>query len=151
MSPMSMVYAKNNPKFIDVSGQLFIWGGGDVVPTPAGVSGNVILVVTGNDVEWTDDLAGDGLAGTGTANGHFLVHNYGTPDGWFSARNIHTLEAEVDGQSGTLTIISAGTTQGHWRILKGTGELANLHGQGTWETVTAPVLYSYEGRVHFDP
>jgi hypothetical protein len=40
---------------------------------------------------------------------------------------------------------------GHWRILKGTGELANLHGQGTWAAVTPPLVYSYEGQVHFDP
>ena len=144
--PISLVLAKNNPKFLDVNGQLIIWGGGQLVFTPAGRSGNTRLDVTGNSVEWTG-----GITATGSADGNFLLHNFGTPDAWSTAINIHTIEAEVDGQSGSLTIITVGSDTGNWRILKGTGELVNLHGQGTWETIAAPALYSYEGQVHFDP
>ena len=141
--PMSVVFAKDNPKFIDVNGQIIIWGGGDLVFTPAGQSGNQILVVSGNAVEWTGTLAG-----TGSADGHFLLHK----DGLATARNIHTLEAEVEGKSGTLTIISVQAKMyGQWRILSGTGDLANLHGHGTVSIMTPPVLYSYTGQVHFDP
>ena len=143
---ISTVFAKNNTKFLDVNGQLIIWGGGQLVFTPAGKSGNTRLDVTGNAVEWTGDLEGIGFA-----DGNFLLHNFGTPDAWSTALNIHTLEAEVDGQTGTLTIITTGSDTGTWRILKGTGELANLHGQGTWKTVIPPALYNYEGQVHFDP
>jgi hypothetical protein len=141
--PMSMACAKNNLKFIDVSGQTIIYGGGDLVFTPAGDSGNAILVVSGNSVEWTG-----GIAGTGSADGHFLLHDYGTPDTWMTMTNVHTLDAEFGGKSGTLTIMS---NHGFWTIISGTGGFANCHGQGKIWAIMAPVLWGYEGTIHFDP
>jgi hypothetical protein len=41
---------------------------------------------------------------------------------------------------------------GTWRIVHGSGDLANLHGQGTWwHTPTGYTFFDYEGQVHFDP
>jgi hypothetical protein len=144
--PMSTVYAKNTPKFIDVNGQIIILGGGSQEFTPAGNSGNVILVISGNTVQWTGDIAG-----SGSADGHFLLHKGGSG----TATNIHTVNAVVDGKSGTLTIITVqAKNQTNWIILSGTGDLANLHGRGTWapNLITPfPFDYFYSGYVHFDP
>lgn len=64
-------------------------------------------------------------------------------------------EGEVDGKFGTLTIKTNGSGpfplpvdwSGTWVILSGTGELENLHGQGTWWG-DLPNL-EYEGKAHF--
>ena len=50
--------------------------------------------------------------------------------------------------TGGLTIL--GWQHGLWRIIEGTGELANLHGQGSGEYIEG-VQYSYTGQLHFDP
>jgi hypothetical protein len=67
---------------------------------------------------------------------------------------------EVDGRVGGLTIMALGKQDsttcgpsgaiwyGTWVILGGSGELANLHGHGTW---TGPSLaLDYAGEIHFD-
>lgn len=42
--------------------------------------------------------------------------------------------------------------EGTWVIISGTGDLANLHGQGTWwHSRTGATGLEYEGQVHFDP
>jgi hypothetical protein len=44
------------------------------------------------------------------------------------------------------------TLVGTWRIVHGSGDLANLHGQGTWWHIpTGYTFFDYEGQVHFDP
>jgi len=54
-------------------------------------------------------------------------------------------------KSGTLymlflgKITGPGIGEGTWRIIGGTGELANLHGCGTWSPG------QYQGQIHFDP
>jgi len=72
-----------------------------------------------------------------------------------------TFTGTVDGKSGTLIIQLVGKRpmepepgwwSGQWLILSGTGELANLHGQGTWWGPgfgNSPAIY-YSGQVHFD-
>jgi hypothetical protein len=58
-------------------------------------------------------------------------------------------EGTVDGHEGTLVfnLVSFGNTDfGQWTILSGTGELANLRGQGMSYTDG-----TYDGRAHFDP
>lgn len=68
------------------------------------------------------------------------------------------------GKSGTLNIrleckgygsTAKGPTgyelEGNWIILSGTGDLANLHGQGTWWHTKTITGLAYEGQVHFDP
>ena len=71
---------------------------------------------------------------------------------------------EVQGRMGTLEILFEGRSPGDladwtgtWRILSGTGELANLHGTGIFYNNTDDVGNKilgdihYEGQIHFDP
>ena len=51
---------------------------------------------------------------------------------------------------GTLPATTPYTTMGTWVIISGTGELANLHGQGTWWNLGLG-QFEYEGQIHFDP
>lgn len=50
--------------------------------------------------------------------------------------------------TGGLTIL--GWQHGLWRIIEGTGDLSNLHGQGSGENIGG-VQWSYTGQLHFDP
>jgi hypothetical protein len=44
------------------------------------------------------------------------------------------------------------TWSGTWRIIGGTGELANVHGQGVWGNAEDPTKgVHYEGQIHFNP
>ena len=45
------------------------------------------------------------------------------------------------------------TWSGTWRIIGGTGELANVHGQGVWGNSEDPEFpgVHYKGKIHFDP
>ena len=90
----------------------------------------------------------------------------GTFDGeiWHGAkflnlRDVLTFTGTVDGKSGTLTIRLIGMaslvnlsviewTSGHWEIMTGTGDLANLEGQGTWWGTNNNVEYS--GLIQFE-
>jgi len=114
-------------------------------PKVAGKSDNRVRMF--NIVE---DWSGD-IAGTGYAEAKWIIHNaplMGNPDSWVSAHAIITFsDVTVLGMSGSLIIkLSFSGTEGHWTIMEGTAELANIHGQGT---VTEGV--GYTGRVHFDP
>ena len=68
-----------------------------------------------------------------------------------------TFTGTVEGATGTLEFLFIGTSpgaldvwDGTWRIISGTGELANLHGNGVfWATGLGAV--HYEGQIHFDP
>ena len=41
---------------------------------------------------------------------------------------------------------------GTWVILSGSGDLTNIHGQGTWwHSRTGPNGLQYEGQIHFEP
>lgn len=65
-------------------------------------------------------------------------------------------EGTVNGAAGTLILNHPDATPngefylGQWTILEGTGDLSNLHGQGT-VLLTSPTTARYEGEVHFDP
>lgn len=137
--PMSMVYAKNNPKFIDVSGQLIVQGGGTHVVTPAGKSHTVKRSITGNALMWTGSFE-DSIS---IADGNWVHHKEHN-----TLWNIHRIEAEFMDKSGTITIIS---TMGGWRIISGTGDFTNCHGKGTIWPITPPIVWGYEGQIHFDP
>ena len=78
-------------------------------------------------------------------------------DGKYNVQGIDTITASVGDKSGTLTLwitgtgdMIAGTVQCKWTILSGTGELANLRGQGTL-TGVSNVAGTYSGQIHFDP
>ena len=77
---------------------------------------------------------------------------------WYTA--IATFEYFiVDGKSGGLVMRLHGKSgepgtewSGKWVILKGTGELEGIHGQGTWSGLGWPVgNIPYEGWIHFEP
>jgi hypothetical protein len=95
-----------------------------------------------------------GIEGVATAQAIWIVHNaplIGNPDAWINFHAIITFsDVTVLGQSGGLTIrIRGAKTECHWTIISGTGDLANIHGQGKASLDTEP--YTYTGKVHFDP
>jgi hypothetical protein len=98
--------------------------------------------------------------GKSTEDGKVVIHCNGA---WSFNAIVTFSELTVDGKSGTLKMSVVGTRpdgladwQGKSVILSGTGELANLRGQGTWWGPGAPApevwgdIY-YEGNYHFEP
>ena len=141
--PIPLMYAKS-PKFMTVDG--FIFGTG--APSAknlrlAGNSGNAILTVTA-PVGWSG-----GITGNGELNALWIYQKFGTPEQKVSDHVVWTLEATVDDKEGMLTLKG---DKGTWRIIGGTDELVNLHGQGTyWMINPATLTLEYTGTVHFDP
>jgi hypothetical protein len=76
--------------------------------------------------------------GAGSFKG-FLTFT-GTVDGTYSG----TLEMRIVGTSSDLS-----WWEGTWVILGGTGDLATLRGQGTWEGPAGSL--TYDGNYHFEP
>lgn len=96
--------------------------------------------------------------GTSTEVGLVVIFRSGNS----SFKGTLTFEGEVDGRSGTFTMSVVGRKsgvedwKGQWVILNGTGELANLCGQGTWFGPGAAGFLvwgtvEYEGNYHFEP
>ncbi len=90
--------------------------------------GNMFISATEDEV-WTGTLAGTGL-GAFT----LVVHRAG----FETVKGESLLAVTVAGKTGTLEIGWAGNNKNdlgvwwfHWTILRGTGELENLRGQGT--------------------
>lgn len=80
--------------------------------------------------------------------------------GWY--KGIVTFDGEVAGETGTMQIMFVGKSPGNlfvwsgtWRILSGTSDLGDIHGNGTWESADPngphPGYVHYEGRIHFTP
>ncbi len=125
--------------------------------SPAGKSDNLKLTTSITDT-WTGDIAG-----TTTYESTWIVHDYdpGPPPG--GTPNIHETiffsTVSVLGKSGSLElVVNLGGSKGvfRWTILSGTGELANLHGNGIYYSTglidqNLNQVYAYEGQVHFDP
>jgi hypothetical protein len=100
-----------------------------------------------------------GMSGSSTADCRVVIHRSGS---WFYT-SISSFHGTVDGREGSLQISMVGTRpsgeaewEGSWVILGGDGDLAALHGQGTWSGYGAPGVWvwgtvAYEGQVHFDP
>jgi len=138
--PISVVSAT---KPIPVEGTFFPTGIPSIEMRQAGNSDNIIFDVSGPQT-WTGSIVG-----SGSGEGRWVVHKASDPDsGHATTRNVLTLDVVFDGKAGTLTIIG---DQGNWRIISGTGELANLRGQGTTFVIVDMLLMGYEGQVHFDP
>lgn len=131
---------------------------------PAEVSGNYVFGNTtilevrqasGNTIikDVTNQVVNGDIAGSAIFERTFILHSSGK----YNIQGIDTITASVGGRSGTITLriagtgdLIAGTVQGKWTILSGTGELANLHGQGTL-TGMSNVAGTYSGQIHFDP
>jgi hypothetical protein len=133
---------------IPVSGSIFITAA-TVTPNPAGESDNAVLHLIS-----TGTYTGS-ITGSYTGDGRWVGHNVGTPDLWRNTHNVATFSsATVMGKTGTLSIMLIGKTDGGtWVIIGGTGDLAGLHGQGTYSSTGALFgkVADYEGEIHFDP
>ena len=96
------------------------------------------------------EMLGD-IEGSWTAEGKMIIH----PNGKVTSQAIMVVSpCTVAGRSGTLTMQAIATgegvlVQGSGVILHGTGELSNLHGQGTWESIEG-VGGSYSMKIHFE-
>ncbi len=94
-----------------------------------------------------------GITGTGTSQRSLTIHDIG-PNFWVTSQSLFTVKAVVDGKEGTLYIKAVGNSHsspdGEWRIISGTDDLANLHGQGTFSHIS-PIAFNYAGQIHFDP
>lgn len=136
---MSTVYATIATP---VSGTIYIETQATQIPRFAGKSGNLIIEFMGGNVVWSGSIVGEAsYTGSRWVWSQNVVNTY----------NIYTFnEATVDEKTGGLCIIMTANTKGspvsHWRIIGGTGELANIHGQGTFS-----LFSGYSGQVHFDP
>lgn len=139
------------------------------------VVGDFTYLPTGCDEErWANDNqfvsschdTGDWYNGdfAGTSEEVYSVAFHGAAEGGFMYgyeyafyKGNVTFTGTVDGKTGTLELLFIGRSpgalddwNGTWRILSGTGELANLHGNGVhWANGLGDV--HYEGQIHFDP
>ena len=115
-----------------------------LIPIPVKVAGNNVFFEHSGAGEWTG-----GISGSTIAYHRWVAHTK------IGVTNVHVevifSSATVAGQSGKLTILFLGKTtglgvgSGTWRIISGSGGLANLKGGGTWGPG------QYQGTVHFDP
>ena len=141
--PISAVYAT---KPIPVAGTFFPTGMASMVTRTPGNSDNLILEFEGSQT-WMGSFVGSAVTEC-----NWIVHKESDPEAPgndLSNRCLFTLDVEYDGKSGTLIIKGA---EGHWRIVSGTGDLANLRGQGTISVINAELMImGYEGQVHFNP
>jgi hypothetical protein len=111
-----------------------------------GNSGNWISTFTNAPLE----IHG-GIEGTGVYTGHWLVKPIDTFPfiEVIASKGVYTLDVEVNGASGELTInLPAGNSK--IVIVGGTGGLETLHGTGRM-TMETPISYTYSMNVHFDP
>jgi hypothetical protein len=127
--------------------------------------GNLHLETTEEGV-WSGGLVGESWDEPCRVVIHKVVFDAeGNPESWNFRRYtaISTFEtATVGSKSGGLVMRLHGKDSGpgtdwlgKWVILSGTGELANLHGQGTWWGPGFPPgipeeTIFYEGRIHFE-
>ena len=131
-------------------------------PTPASGSfaplappTNVVVESAGPNliVTWTSTNVLSGtFSGTLVEEQRFVV----SADGSFTGTEVSTFTGTVNGVAGTDTSVGvfAGddtSFHGHFVILSGTGDLANLHGQGTTEGSSATGAGTYSGQVLFSP
>jgi hypothetical protein len=159
--PISVAFAENdkNGKFIPVSGEaVYTWygpGSGTSILVPNPYPGrNFIRAKTGSDATWKGDIA----TTDATCDHRTIFFGYEPPlssEGQVPHLTWTLINPTIAGEpyEGELVISGMGNSQGahgNWRIIGGTGELANIHGEGTWEG-TVPGGVAYEGYVHFDP
>ena len=142
--PMFMVYAKND-KFIEVTGEYsLLYNGVNEVKRP---DGNRIWSQTDCTTMWTGGIEAEGLCDfTIIFFKPVLQHNQ------VGHSTVFTLtDPTIDGVTYEGCELTIGGCYGGWRILGGTGDLANVHGQGTKWAGSDILTMEYEGVIHFDP
>ena len=109
-------------------------------------------------LRWDGDISGTGVLSMNWTN-----LNVGDSDERGIGNGVVTLTSGLSvfgiSKTGTLTIglhnvVTLGDKSGGgWRILKGTGELQGLHGQGSLELVSylPKIVVGYTGEAHFEP
>jgi hypothetical protein len=125
--------------------------------TVTSFSFTVVKTANGNtfiDFVNTEAMSGT-FAGTSASVIRVIVH----PSGDFNVVHMMTFTGTVDGRSGTMIIKFEGKGTGfaygapvsaQWVIQKGTGDLATIHGTGTFEG-NALIGGTYSGQIHFSP
>jgi len=100
----------------------------------------------------------------GTSNDDWVVvcHQKGPESVMTSIRLTVEFTGEVAGRVGSFTMKASGkqdstvcapvgaTWYGKWVIIGGTGELADLHGNGEWTGPDNIFKWGYTGKIHFD-
>ena len=146
LSPILSVFAEND-KFIEVEGDI------PILFDPASVD----FIHRGQSYTETWSYQFDaqwfgGIEGSGYITGWWTVAKIDTPEWKIVPIEVVTLnDPKIDGKTYSGDLIIGGSTV-NWRIIGGTGELANIHGQGK-KLIDEfnPFLIHYEGLVHFDP
>jgi hypothetical protein len=142
--PMSAVYAI---KPMLVQGTFFPAGMGTIVTSQPGNSDNLVYEISDAPQTWTGSFAGSAVTQI-----HWNIikeSDEDAPGHHLSGKSVFTLDVVYDGKEGTLTIKG---DHSNWRIISGTGELANLRGEGKITVINMDLLiFGYEGQVHFDP
>jgi uncharacterized membrane protein len=143
---LSVAYATEP---IHISGKILVLGASLTSGKQAGQSDNAIVYLSLNG-KFTGSIAG-----SYTSESRWVYHNYQQSDQWISVHAVDTISATVTIDSvqytGTLFFMINGKAAdgGNWVIIGGTGDLANLHGQGTF--TPAGVGQDYEGQIQFNP
>ena len=117
-----------------------------------------LFVKTEEDVWWYGDI--DGITLKEESKCRVVMHSTG--DWWYTGLYKVT-DATVDSKEGSFVIHAVGKKPegedwfGHWVIISGTDELADLRGRGAWggpgfdpSIPTVPGYIWYEGKIHFD-
>jgi hypothetical protein len=107
---------------------------------------NAIITQTSTDV----------LTGTFSGTSVFQERLVFRADGSFTGHDVQTFTGTVNGVAGTATSVlayagDATSVHGHFVQVSGTGGLANLRGQGTFEGSNITGLGTYSGQIHIQP
>ncbi|MDP9236749.1 MAG: DUF3224 domain-containing protein [Chloroflexota bacterium] len=127
-------------------------------PTPASGSfqdallANVVTRSAGPNTIITDTLT-TVLSGTFSGTSVLQERYVLRADGSFIDHAVETFTGTVNGVAGTVTEVDvltgdATSFHGHFVVVSGTGGLANLHGQGTFEGSTITGAGTYTGQIH---
>lgn len=122
------------------------------VPGDMRVAGGNIIITETEYAEIHGTMEGDYILEFRAvihSNGKLNMYGISTIDQCTVNGNTGTIIMSLTG-TGVMSSPVSGALQGEWVIIKGTGELANLHGQGTF-TVGVGVGGTYSGKIHFDP
>ena len=141
--PMSSAYA-TPPTPVDFT--ITVVTPGDITTDDSGMSDTSIVTKS----NFITDCTGD-IVGSGSFDNREVVTKGGADK---TSTGLYVIDGTVDGKSGTLYIKTSVNTRdpnpAYWRIVSGTDDFANLHGQGTFMYVPGTGLV-FTGQAHFDP